>query len=121
MGKKAVIKKPARKPTRVPCLPTWALENGISVQTWVQADRQQKERWRCQFLYDSDSEVFADDTESRPQLGPNYREYSISGLDLSVARDALALHKWEDDHCLRKVMDILEKGCGCMTFMTFFF
>ena len=120
MGKKPVLKKPARQPTRVPCLPPWASVQGISAEAWQEADRQQKERWRWQYLYEDDSGESDDEAESRPLHGPNYREYRISGLDLSVASDALNLHKWKDEHCLRKVIDLLEQGGGGMTFMTFF-
>ena len=128
-NKPGVRKKPAaRVPTRMPSLPEWAGANGISAQRWSEASRQQKERWRYKFLYeaaagvasDSGSEESAAAAEVIPLHGPAYREYCISGLDLSVAQEALSLHRWEDDHCLRRLLDILEKGKGSMTFMTFF-
>ena len=133
-NRKNVQKKPAaRQPTRVPVLPEWAGAHGITESSWGEASRQQKERWRSEFLYvprgqvldqgvseDSGSEESGEEAEVTAEHGPNYREYSITGLDLRVAQDALRFHRWEDDHCVRRLLDILELGKGCMTFMTFF-
>ena len=104
MGKKGVIKKPARKPTRVPCVPDWAVSHGITAAQWEQADRNQRERWRCSFLYVYGSEGSGGEEGPRPEHGPDFREYSICDLDLSVAREAVVLHRWEDGHCLEKLM-----------------
>ena len=132
MGKKGVFKKPARKLTRVACLPDWARTCGISVEEWEDGTKPQRQQWRRNFQYvpaAGSPEASGDDSPSDTCDGGEvigmehkvfYQQYSICGLDLSVAREALLLHRWEDAHCLRKLMEILEAGHGNMTLKTFF-
>ena len=50
-----------------------------------------------------------------------HKTYRLQGLDLRMARIAGELHRWSDQCTVTSLMEVLEKGNGCMDISTYHF
>ena len=48
-----------------------------------------------------------------------FKDYFIQGLDLSLARQAVTMQQWTDEVTVRRLLQILERGSGGMSFGTY--